>query len=769
MKGPPSGLMTGHRSSIAVRIAALWLAACLAPAPAAAAPGVTFSHDVMAVLSKAGCNQGVCHGNRSGKGGFKLSLRGQDPAADFDTLTAELLGRRVDRIDPASSLVLLKPTGVVPHEGGVRFERGSADYAMLREWIERGCPPDPSSLPRLERIATSVEEVVLDADESDVRVSVEAFFSDGSRRDVTSLAVFEPVERLAQVVDAGRIRLEGPGEATVIVRYLDRQRPVRLTRVPAREGFAWEDVEERTFIDTAIFRKLRTLRIQPSDVCGDGEFIRRATLDLLGILPTADEVREFLADRRPDRRELLVERLLERPEFAEFWALKWADLLRVEEKTLDRKGVQIFHRWLTQAIATGLPLNELARRLVAARGSTYINPPANFYRASREPIERAEGVAQVFLGIRLGCARCHNHPFDRWTQDDYYSWANLFARVRYKVLENRRRDRNDKHEFVGEQVVFMADRGDVPDPRTGAPRPPRMLGAAVDSGDSASGHGATAGRAGDTDAGDDRLERLADWIADPDNPFFARAQANRIWMHLMGRGLVEPVDDFRLTNPPSHPELIERLAGELVASGFDLRRMIRIIMKSRAYQLSSVPNDTNADDEVNYSRTIIRRLTAEQLLDAMSSVTGAPVRFNGYPVGTRAGQLAGVRAIRARDASPSPGDHFLTLFGKPPRLAACECERSVETTMSQAFQLISGPLVDELLTRPGNRLDRLLESGKTSRRIVEDLFLSALARPPAEVELERTVAALDSSGNRRAALEDIVWSLLNAKEFVFRH
>jgi hypothetical protein len=443
--------------------------------------------------------------------------------------------------------------------------------------------------------------------------------------------------------------------------------------------------------------------------------------------------------------------LLERPEFADFWALKWSDLLRNEEKTLDRKGVQALHHWLRQSIANGKPLNRMAQELVAARGSTYLNPPANFYRALRDPSIAAETVAQVFLGVRMRCASCHNHPFDRWTQNDYYSLAGFFARVRYKVLENNRRDRLDDHEFDGEQVVWLAREGEVTNPRTGATAPPRFLGTAKP-----------------IERDNDRLEALADWIADPHNPFFARVQANRIWYHLMGRGIVDPIDDFRSTNPPANEPLLDALTSELVDHHFDLRHLVRTIMRSRTYQLSAEPNDTNRDDEANFSHALVRPLQAEQLLDCLAQVTGVPVKFNGYPLGLRAGQLPGVRPFRARDRRPTEGEQFLQVFGKPERLLACECERSGETTLSQAFQLISGPLINELLAQDDNRIGRLLAAGKTNHEIVTELYLAALSRLPTDDELQQTVGYVDQQPDCRAALEDITWGLLNAKEFLLR-
>ena len=521
--------------------------------------------------------------------------------------------------------------------------------------------------------------------------------------------------------------------------------------VPERPGWSWSGPAPASYVDEHVFAKLRDLRIAPSPVASDEVFIRRAHLDICGILPSADEARAFVRDQDPDKRLRLIDALLERPEFADHWALKWSDLLRNEEKVLDRKGVAAFHHWIRRSIASGKPMDEFARELIAARGSTYLEPQANYYRAMRDPLTRAESTAQVFLGTRLQCARCHNHPFDRWTQDDYYGWAALFARVRYKVIENRRRDRNDGHEFVGEQIVWIDRKGEVDDPRTGKAAPPRFLGA----GDSVAERR-------------DRLEALAEWVAGGErtNLRFARAQVNRIWYHLMGRGIVDPIDDFRATNPPSHPELLEALARDFIAGGFDLRRVIRVIAASRAYQLSCEPNATNRSDESNYSRARVRRLSAEQLIDALSHAIGAPARFNGYPPGLRAAQIPGVSAVRPREQRPSSGDEFLDLFGKPPRLLSCECERSTDTTLGQTFELISGRLLDELLSAEENRISLLADRG--AEEAVDELYWVALSHAPERAELERHVSYIEKAEDRREALEDVAWGVVNSKEFLLR-
>ena len=731
-------------------IAALAMLVCLNPARA----GVNFQTDVSAVLSKAGCNLGTCHGNATGKGGFKLSLRGDDLSYDHAALVRDQFGRRVDVVAPDESLLLLKATQAVAHEGGKRFDRDSWEYRTLREWIAEGAPRKSVGAPTLVKLEVTPREQFLTPPAESVQLQVQATFSDGSVRDVTPIACYEVVNvAVADVSVQGKVTRKEFGETTVLARFLRLQEPVRLAFVPARPDFQWANTRPHNFIDEHVFAKLRTLRMNPSELASDEVFLRRAYLDLLGILPTVEEALKFVGRGAPTgKRAALVDELLERPEFAGFWALKWADLLRVEEKSLDAKGMQDFHHWIRNSLARHQPMDQFVRELIAARGSTYANPEANFYRANRTPVLRAEAVAQVFLGTRLQCAQCHNHPFDRWTQDDYYDWAALFARLDYKILRNDRRDKNDKHEFIGEQIVYLARKGSVTNPRTEQPAEPRFLGAPKQD-----------------FARQDELEALAAWMTRPENPLFARAQVNRIWFHLMGRGIVDPIDDFRATNPPSHPALLDALTAEFVKSGFDLRHLIRLIMASRAYQTVSEPNETNREDASNYSRSLVRRLGAEQLFDTLHQVAGVTPEFRNFPTGTRAAELPGARleGRRGRRVQLSP-DLFMSVFGKPPRLTTCECERSTETTMSQAFQMISGPSVNELLTQSDNRIAALLDSGRPNRAIVEELYWTALTRPPSEAELAKTLAHIEKATDRRAGVEDVLWGLVNAKEFVLR-
>lgn len=735
-----------------------WVIGCatLARAESAAEPVpevATFERDVMSVLSKASCNAGTCHGNVNGKGGFFLSLRGQTPVDDYRQIARAAAGRRIDRLNPDASLLLLKATAAVAHEGGKRFDEQSPEYRILVRWIEQGLAKPDLTAPSVTRLEVTPADSVLWAPTDEIALRVTAVFSDETRREVTRLAVYEPSDPTVQVSADGVVRFAQPGMTTILVRYLDGQFPVQLAYREAADAFVWGEPQAENFIDEQIFARLRQLRIQPAPVAEDSVFLRRLALDLLGVLPTAEEAREFVADTSVDKRRRWVDRFLARPEFAALWALKWSDLLRNEEKTLDAQGVERMHGWMRQRFADDQPLDAFVRDLIASRGSTYQHPPANYWRALREPFVRAETTAQVFLGVRLQCAKCHNHPFDRWSQDEYYQWASLFAGIDYEIVANERRDKLDSHEFVGEQIVLIKNEGEVKNARTGEPAAPKLLG-------------------DDEPLSGDRLERLAAWMTRPDNRMFAEAQANRIWYHLMGAGLVDPVDDLRLTNPASHPELLARLADELIRGGYSLKHLVRTIVLSRSYQVASAaagspgtgPESTL--DPRLYASAIVRRLSAEQLLDAQSQVLALPASFEGYAPGTQAGQIAGVERVRRKLAS---GDVFLRQFGKPERLLSCECERSDEPTLGQALSLVGGESLNERLRRPDNRIGQLLASTADHREVVETLFWTALGRPPSEPETAAVLESIRVTGEPRAALEDLTWALLNAKELIFRN
>jgi hypothetical protein len=706
----------------------------------------------MSVLSKAGCNAGTCHGNINGKGGFLLSLRGQDPDFDFQQLVHASRGRRVNPFSPSDSLLLLKATSQVAHEGGKRFSDSSPEYRLILDWIRTGTTSPNPAAPRVVQLLVEPADTVIWIPKKDAQLRVLANFSDGTQRDVSRLAVYESSDPMVTVTTQGRVQFSKAGSTTILVRFLDGQTPVDLACRESLEGFQWPEPDSENWIDIHIQQRLKMLKIRPSGIANDSVFLRRLSLDLLGVLPSTNEARSFVADTNPDKRQRIVDRYLARPEFAAMWALKWSDLLRNEEKTLDSKGVQILHEWMIQQFAADQPLNQFASQLISSRGSTYENPPANFWRAHREPLVRAETTAQVFLGVRLQCAKCHNHPFDRWSQDEYYHWASVFEGIEYEIVANERKDNLDKHEFVGDQIVLVKSEGLVKNARTGQSAPPRFLGS-------------------DQQVDGDRLQLLSSWLTSPDNRLFARAQVNRIWYHIMGVGLVEPVDDLRATNPPSHPELLEKLTDELIENDFSVKHLVRTIVNSHTYQLDSDLDRSQLGqgedlDARLLAQAVVRRLTAEQLLDAQSQVLDVPAEFEGYAVGSRAVDIAGVERIRR---TLSPDDQILRKFGKPERLLSCECERSNEATLGQTLSLIGGQQLNERLRQAGNRLGRMLELSLSHREMIEELYWTALTRPPNEEEIAGLEAYMRQASEPRQALEDVTWALLNTKELIFRN
>lgn len=703
--------------------------------------GVSFRVDVVALLAKAGCNMGACHGNLNGKGGFRLSLRGDDPGFDWKTLTRDALGRRVDPYDPECSLIIQKPTGRLPHEGGLRFARGSQEESTLREWVAGGAKDDAATAPRLARLFVFPAERICAAPSRSQQLVVTAEFVDGTRRDVTREASYDVSDPTQASISAdGRVEVKRPIETTIAVRYLGGRGVSRLAFLADRPDFVWQGGDATGPVDTHVFAKLKALKINPSPPAEDAVFLRRAFLDSVGRLPSAAEAGAFLHDGEPDARDRLVNHLVGLPEFADFWALKWADLLRNEEKTMGAKGVWVFQRWLRDAVARDLPLDEFASQLLTSTGSTWKNPPASFYRTNRDPATAAETLGQVFLGVRLQCARCHNHPFDVWTQDDYFGLAACFGNVRHKEVNNLRRDNLDKHEINGDEIIYLSGRPEIVQPRTGRMMEPK------------------APRGPEARSGSDSRVALASWLT-RDNPQFARNMANRVWYHLLGRGIVDPVDDFRDSNPPANPALLDSLAREFVASGMRLRPLVALVMKSRTYQLASHPNSTNRDDESNFSRATVRLLPAEVLFDAIGQALEKPESFANAPRGSHAVQLPGARS----------GGTFLKTFGKPDRLLTCECERSEATTLAQAFQLINGEAVRRVLEAEDNRIGRLLQRGAPDATILEEVYLATLSREPSELERKALLAHVAGSKDRRKSWEDACWAILNSKEFLLRH
>ena len=696
---------------------------------------VSFQHEVIPALTRAGCNQGICHGTPTGKGGFRLSLQGYWPDFDLASLTREAGQRRTNPSAPAQSLLLRKALLQVPHRGGKRLDPGSPEYNVLARWIAEGAQPDPPRTPTLAHLELLPARRVLVRPASRQQIVALAHFSDGTTRDVTALSRFTSSnEELASVSRDGVVEGKARGEIAISCRYEHQSESVRLTFLEPVPGFAWSNPPRHNFVDDAVYAKLRQFNVPPSDLSTDAEFLRRAYLDAAGILPTPDEARAFLADPARDKREKLVDALLKRPEFADFWALKWADVLRVSEDSLTPPGVKSYHGWIRASIAANKPLDQFVRELLTATGSTAANPPVNFYRAVSGTDEWMETTSQVFLGVRMSCSRCHNNPFERWTQDEYFQMAAFFAQVRLA-------DGTDKK--AKEKTLELNANGHVTQPRTGERMAPKFLGGAIPK----------------LPPGADPRTALAEWITGRENPFFARVMVNRIWYHVMGRGIVEPVDDFRDSNPPANEELVDALARDFVASGYDLRHVVRTIMTSRTYQLSARPKPLNRDDHRLFSHAVTKLLTAEQLLDAISSATNVPESFEGLPLGTRAAQVPGVRV-------KSP---FMAVFGRPDRNLACECERSSEPTLQQALQLLTGRSLHQKLRAETSRISVLAASQKPAPEIIEEMYLATLTRLPTEPERAAATELLRTTPDRKAALEDLGWVLLNTKEFLFRH
>ena len=694
---------------------------------------VSFRHDVEPVLMKAGCSSGACHGNSRGQEGFRLSLFGYDPAMDYTNLTREIGARRIDPANPLHSLMLAKPLTGVSHGGGKRFDEDSTLHTVLADWIKAGARNDAPDLPALTGIDLFPGECVVATDGGKQQLIVRARFADGSDRDVTRLAVFTSLnDVVAEVTSDGLITPREPGEAFIMARF-GSYAAVTQFIVIRDQPFTWpSDVQPRGYIDEAVHAKLRKLRILPSAVCDDYVFLRRVYFDIIALPPTVEEYNRFMTDPTPDKRAHLIDALLARPEFPEVWAAKWAELLRIESEKLNTKGVQLYSAWLRDAIQRDVPLDEIVRQLLTAEGGNFHNPAANFFLVETEPNLVAENVAQVFTGIRIQCAQCHNHPFDRWTQDDYYSFAAFFAQIGRKQAEDPR-----------EKIIFNSRSGEVKHLRGGRVMQPKFLGGAAPA----------------IQPGQDRRAVLADWLTAPDNPWFARNIANRIWAHFMGRGMVEPTDDVRISNPPSHPQLLETLGRRFVETGYDIRAIVRDICNSRTYQLATATNDTNAGDQRNFSHAMIRRLSAEQLLDAVSQVTGVPEKFAGLPLGARAMQVADAKS----------GSYFLTTFGRPPRVSPCTCERRNEATLSQALHLINGDTIWSKLRNGNGRLNKLLEAGTPPQQIIEQSYIATLSRPPTDTERHTALTYIAAAENPREGLEDILWALLNSQEFVFNH
>lgn len=700
----------------------------------------SFRNHVESVLSKSGCNTGACHGARAGQKGFRLTLFGFDLDADHSYLTRHALGRRIVPEDPGRSLLLMKPTGAVPHKGGVRFEPDSLEYRVLAEWIAGGAPGPKADDPLIVRLEVLPKQS-LQTKGAAQQMLVQATFSDGHVEDVTQWAKFTSVNTaVATVEQNGKLTFVGPGEAAVKVWYLNWN-ALAFASVPYDNDVNLADyqLQPRNFIDEHVLEKLRKLRLPPSPLCDDATFLRRTFLDTIGTLPKNEEVKAFLADTRADKRDRLIDGLLARPEFVDYWAYKWSDMLLVSGQRLRPPALKAYYGFIRDNVAKNTPWDAFARQIVTATGSTHENGAANFFALHQDPEETAETVAQAFLGLSINCAKCHNHPLEKWTNDQYYGFANMFSRVRAKGWGG------DFRNGDGLRVVYSDTQGELIQPSKGKPQPPRPLD----------------GQAIAFNSTEDRRVAVAQWLTAPENPYFARAITNRVWANYFGVGLVERVDDLRVTNPASNDELLNATAKFLVESKFDLKLLMREILRSATYQRSSQALAENKADERFYSHYYPKRLKAEVLLDAVSLVSGTPTMFKDYPAGTRALQLP----------DSFVDSYFLQAFGRPDRLITCDCERSDEPSMTQVLHLYNGETLNSKLAAPGNVIEKLLGAKATPEQIVDDVYLSALSRLPSAGEREQMVAILKATpeAEQRAALEDLLWGVLSSREFLFNH
>ena len=748
-----AGLVTAAGTGEATVTATVGNRTATAKVTAGPAAGWSFRHHVLSTLTKAGCNSGACHGALAGKGGLKLSLRGYDPDTDWFVLTRQAVARRVDTAKPADSLMLKKATRAMPHAGGTRFEAGSDHHAVILNWIAAGAVGPAESDAKLTAIEVFPKAALLKPKEK-LRVVVRAVYADGRREDVTRWAKFgSSEESVATVTEGGVATVAGPGGAAVTVGF-----GTQVAAVPVTSPFpnqidakTFADAPRNNFVDELVLKKLELLRLPPSGPCTDAEFVRRVFLDACGVLPKPEEVAAFLADTDPQKRAKLIDKLLERPEYVDYWALKWSDLLLVSSRKLPQPGMWAFYRSVRQAVADNKPWDRFARDILTASGSTLTNGAGNYYVLHKDISDLAESSAVTFMGMSLTCCRCHNHPLEKWTQDEYWAFANLFARV---GLKNGDR--------AGEVLVQSRPDGEALHLRRGTAMPPAPLDA----------------KAIAVDGPEDRRAYLADWLTAPDNPYFAKALVNRVWKNYLGRGLVEAEDDLRATNPPSNRELFDALAADFVKHKYDVKHLTRVILNSATYQRSSRPLPANAADDRFYSRYLLRRLPAEVILDAYSDVTGVPTPFTqiksaaGDSETPTASYPAGTRAVQLPDSLAA--SRFLEAFGRAERVQTCACERTADASVGQALHLNNGQTLNDKLRDKASVVSKWLADGRTDAEAVDRLLLLALSRPPTAEERGKflpilTEAAKAGPAARREALEDFVWAVLTGREFLFNH
>ncbi|MEE2776299.1 MAG: DUF1549 and DUF1553 domain-containing protein [Acidobacteriota bacterium] len=697
---------------------------------------VSFVRDVVPVMNKVGCGNGTCHGAQKGKNGFRLSLRGYDPQFDYQALLYDMSGRRFNRAAPAQSLMLTKPTMQTPHVGGLTIERDTRYYNTILDWISQGVPFGNLDADRVQSLEVYPKEIFMAAPHKAQHLAVVAHYRDGRTRDVTREAHFESSNTESFLVEdpaiAHSIRR---GEGAVLVRYEGQYATVPVTVLSGSGGFRWSRVAQHSYIDELIDEKLQRVEVQPSEIASDSEFLRRVTLDLTGRIPDAETVLAFLDDpaRPRQKRAQAINKLIGNDAFVDHWTLKWGDLLRSNRKYMSYKGMWTFREWLHDSVAANMPFDDFARKLLTSRGSTFESPATGYYRAARGAKEAMETTTQLFMGVRMVCAQCHDHPFEKWTQEQYYQMTAFFSTIGIRPGFE-----------TGEEIVYdkRVDR-DVLHPKYDHVVDPEFLvpieGAAAPS-DTA------------------RSEALTDWLVSPENPFFARAITNRVWSYFMGRGIIEPVDDVRDSNPAVNEPLLAALTADLVANDFDLRHLMRRIVSSRAYQSSFRPTESNADDDLNFSHHHPRRLTAEQLADAVAKATGSRFEIPSLPEDFQAAQL------------PDPHvdlDGFLDLFGRPDRESACECERKSEMSLPQAMNLLNGPIVAEAIADPDGRVAQLILSGASQDEIVDELYLATFSRLPTAEERSASGRHFESHDSRATAAQDLLWALMNSNAFLF--
>lgn len=693
---------------------------------------ISFKLDVMPIFMRAGCNQGGCHGAARGKDGFRLSLFGFDADGDHYRLTRELNGRRLNLALPAESLLLEKSQGRVPHTGGERIKEGDQYSQSIIRWIEANVPLDPPTVAKAVAVDLYPKLAVLDGAGSTQQMVVKAKYSDGTERDVTALALFlSNNDTSAKISPDGKVTAGERGEAFVMARFATFTVGAQVIVLPKGLKFTYPNVPENNYIDTLVNAKLKKLRIAPSELCTDEAFLRRAYLDVIGTMPTVEEYNRFMGNASPKKREMLVDELLSRKEFAELWVLKWAELLQVRSSNeVSYKSMLLYYNWLQDKIARNVPVNEWVQELLGANGGTFKNPATNYYQNERDILKITENVAQVFMGMRVQCAQCHNHPFDRWTMDDYYGFASFFSQIGRKGTDDPR-----------ETVVFNSRGGEVGHPIGGRTMKPKFLG----------------GEEPDT-VGKDRRVLLANWLASPENPYFATNLGNMVWGHFFGLGIIDPVDDVRVSNPASNPELLRELGKRFTEYKYDFKKLVRDICTSRTYQLSTLPNESNAGDTRNFARANIRRIKAETFYDCISLVTETKNKFPGLPVGARAVQIA--------DGSTST--YFLSTFGRATRETVCSCEVKLTPTLSQSLHLLNGDTTTQKIAA-GNLIGRRLGEKKTNGQIIEELFVRCLSRKPTAKETTRLEGMLIAEKDQKRAVEDIFWALMNSREFMFNH